>query len=268
MAFTKLHDDYSFGEVRGSMVITRLKLTGWGSQANVDKGLDSWSDQGRLWAVFTASTSLLELFKRSTLLAADLVASGTVTAGKVTLAEANSSGITGAADVYGSEPGVNPTSDSAVDIIVTYATEADLVTEGWHQIASTLDSNGNYPGTVISGDNKQVRFEKLLIDSKQHIDSWIRSTLGSKLEVAAEFDRPFLADVENVERVNVSHALLACSFAARRLQGNDPSYIDTKSAYAKDASKEFATIEMYLDYEKDGVSDEKGNNNTMRLNRA
>ncbi|MCK6439775.1 MAG: hypothetical protein L6Q71_06180 [Planctomycetes bacterium] len=117
------------------------------------------TDDGRLYArlTTTSGTTTIELFNRPERMPADLVASGSGTIGTVTLAQANSSGLSGSVELI-----AQPSFDAT--LIVFYATDEDLdVYE--ENLASLLDTGGMYAG--------EPGFERYAALAKRRLDDMI-----------------------------------------------------------------------------------------------
>lgn len=157
----------------GNAKLSRTVLSGWGAVTATVPALVEFTDRGRLWWRYTQSTALLELFCRPTFLSGDLVASGTVTASKVTLAEGNSSGITGTVDV------ITASEDSTGDIIVSFAHENDI-DDVFRNAANVLDDSGqwNGRGTRFEALLSKVQADELLPALRQKMSSRLTRTSG------------------------------------------------------------------------------------------
>lgn len=232
----------------GRIRVSRLVLTGWASAVpSASAGFKSWSDDGRLWGVYTSSTADFSLYRRSTAGSGDKVCSGTVSAGKVTLSQANSSGHSGSADVDNGTPGTNPDSDATFDVVVCYADENDLLRID--RQADKYLASGLYPGGA-SG----TRFESLLSESKRMLDRWLVERLGTGL-LADEWGRPLLANLVRTGDFARCHALLALHVAAlgRGVLGADA--VQMAQAYMDLARQEFKGLTLQLDAGRDTVAD-------------
>lgn len=198
-----------------------------------------------MWGIYTNSSADLSFYRRSTAVSGDKVCSGTVASGKVTLAQANSSGISGTADVDNGTPGTNPAANATLDVVVSYADENDLL-QALPQAANFLAS-GLYPGSTAS----ETRFERLLKAAKRQLDDW----LLAKFQERMRFDtwgRPLLAHVERVGTLARAHALLCLHQAYLNRAGASPENAGGLAEfYYEFADREFTRLYVGLDYERD-----------------
>lgn len=250
-----ISEDYSISDARsGSIRVSRLVLTGWGDAPSASAGLLSFSDGGRLWAKYTSSSALLELFSRSTMLSGDRVAytNSAVASGKADLVEDNSSGISGSCDVDNGTPGTNPTENATFDIVVSYADEND--------IADVLDGYASYLPT--SGN----RFERALNLAKNELDQWIVRSFQKRLRLDT-WGRWLLAHIVNTRDLKRAQALLVAHMETLKRKGN----IDTEERaeyYLAKAREAFANFTPVIDYERDIAPDNRETPGVIRLGRA
>lgn len=248
-----ISEDYSISDARsGSIRVSRLVLTGWGDAPSASAGLLTFSDGGRLWGVYTASTADFSLLRRSADGGTDEVCSGTVANGKVTLTEDNSSGISGSCDVDNGTPGTNPTENATFDIVVSYADENDIadVLDGY---ASYLPSSGN-------------RFERALNLAKNELDQWIVRSFQKRLRLDT-WGRWLLAHIVNTRDLKRAQALLVAHMETLKRKGN----IDTEERaeyYLAKAREAFANFTPVIDYERDIAPDNRETPGVIRLGRA
>lgn len=258
-----IREDYDISESRsGSIRVSRLVLTGWGAAPSASAGLKAWSDQGRMWGVFTASTNDFSLRRRGPGIYAgtDEICSGTVTNGKVTLAADNTSGISGTCDVDNGTPGTNPTDDSTFDVVISYCDENDLKTY-FTQVTSLLDSNGKWEGQL-------ARFERLLIDAKRILNNWIIRDMRGRMEGHLDtYGRWPLANIVEPANLLDAQALIACHIAEMNRGPIDPSRVGA-SQYMKDAERAYKAAPIVFDWERDLVPDERNYSGSIRIYRT
>ena len=250
---------YSISDARtGAIRVSRLTLTGWGAAPTASAGLFTFSDQGRLWGVFTQSSGDLSLYRRSTADADDKVCSGTVSAGKVTLAAANTSGVTGTSDVDDGTPGTNPAADSTFDVVVSYADEKSL--------ASVLNGAESLL-TSATWQGEGSRFEKLLEESKRELDKWLVSSFSPRLKLDT-WGRYMLAHIVNHADLKRVHALLSASFAVLGRSGFIDQAEDKSAFYMQQAREAFKTFGPIIDYERDLSPDNRKTPGVVRFWRS
>ena len=181
------------GPRTGDAIIKDLELSGWDANYNN-------LEQGRLyWRVNTSDE--LELFKDEGYASADLVCSGPITAGDtVTLAENNSSGISGSARV-GHTDGI----ESTGEVIVSYASELDML-QYQKCIVDYLDDNGQFNG--------EDRFENPLKRAKLHLDKQIRNKLDPwfRRKGSFEVDMSAIAKPRQLSEIHALYALYLIFF--------------------------------------------------------
>lgn len=255
-------EDYSLSEARtGTIRVSRIVLTGWGAAPTASAGLMTFSDHGRLWGVYTASSGDLSLYRRSTAGSGDKVCSGTVSSGVVTLSAANTSGITGTADVDNGTPGTNPDANATFDLIVSYADETDV-----KRVHAAFDSfltgtPATYMGLGLT------RHEHVLLESKRELDRWIKARHESRLRYDT-WGRPLLAHIAQQRDFARCQALIAAYMAAQMRAGLNPQYQELAAFYSKSAWEEFSRISIAFDYERDTRIDDTGKGATLRVFRA
>lgn len=234
-------EDYSISDARtGSIRLSRLVLTGWGAAPTSSVGLFTWSDQGRMWGVYTASSADLSFYRRSTAGSADKVCSGTVSSGTVTLAQANSSGISGTADVDNGTPGTNPTEDSTFDVVVSYCDERELFTA--HDAIESYLESGSWQG-------EGTRFEALLIKAKRILDQWMVNQHNSLL-VIDKWQRYMLAHIVNQQDIARTQALVACHLAIMGRSGFIDGADLKAETYMNLARQAFKAFTPAIDYQR------------------
>lgn len=252
-------ETHGISEARtGSIRVSRLALTGWANAVpSASVGFKTWSDEGRLWGVYTSSSANLSLYRRSTLLSGDKVCSGTVAAGKVTLSADNTSGITGSADVDDGTPGTNPDGDATFDVVVCYADENDLLRVD-PNINSLLRS-GLFPGGA-SG----TRWESLLGEAKRMCDRWLTAHFAQRIAYDA-YGRPLLAHIVRLGDVARLHALLSVYLA---YSGRGQDFAEASLQRMEEARQELKMLPVQFDYERDLSADTPGAANIRHIERC
>lgn len=240
-------EDYSIGSpTSGDLVLTRLVLTGWGAVTTAVPALETWTDRGRLWAVFTQSSGDLSFYRRSTLLSGDKVCSGTASSGLVTLSQANTSGVSGTCEVTNGTLGTLPTVDGKCSVIVSYAHENDLI-DRYAAVASYLDSNSKWYG-------QNARFEAILRSAKRELDEIIATRLGGRLKPDAS-GRRNLAIISDPRQLAPVHALYTLGMIERHRSGMNPGRMEVAQQWFRDAIDLLKRTEIALDYESDAFVD-------------
>lgn len=263
-----INEPYSISDARtGSIRVSRLVLSGLAATPSATAGFKAWSDQGRMWGVFTyvsANSGDFSLRRRGPGLyaATDEVCSGTVADGKVTLAADNTSGITGTADVDDGTPGTNPQADATFDVIVGYADENDLAA-GMAQAAKMLNSSA-YPGGGAS-----TRFERLLLDSKGMLDDWLETNYHDVLRYDA-YGRPMLCDIVRPGKLARCQALIALHMWNLHRAGMQP---ESPAALLAEQMLEsarfvFKNTPVAFDYGRDLSVDRREQGNVVKVRRA
>lgn len=239
-------EDYSIRTLTGAVVLSRLVLTGWGAWSAGVAALDTWSDRGRLWWVFTQSSGDLSFYRRPTLGSGDKVCSGTASSGLVTLAQANSSGISGTVECTAGTLGSNPAENGTGDVIVSYANENDLL-DAYNGVQSYLDSNSKWYG-------QNTRFEAVLRSSKRDLDEFI----ATRLQVGIERDnngRRKLAAISDPRQLAKVHALYTLSQIEFHRAGANEARVVTAESYERRALALLKALEVAMDYGADGIVD-------------
>lgn len=213
---TPVTEDHYARTLTGSAVVSRTRLGGWGAMNAGVPALETFTDNGRLWWKYTVSSTTLELFRRPTMQAADRVAyDDGVADGKADLVQDISSGITGSCDIDEGTPGVNPTADATGDLILSYASEADLLSE-YADVVGYLDSDSQWY-------DQDARFEALLKAAKRELDESILAR-----------GREFLADAVRHDPTNSAYARLLnadrATFRRTLLASLDPRQFATVHA--------------------------------------
>lgn len=255
-----ISEDYSISDARTGVVrVSRLRLTGWGDAPSATKGLMTFSDQGRLWFKYTSASTLLEVFRRPSMLSGDLVANDTaVASGKATLVEGISSGISGTLDIDNGTPGTNPTGDATLDVVVSYGDEDELEQE-LQGVASMLTA-GKWGG-------EDIRFEALLKRAKRKLDRWIVQNYEVRLR-QDDYGRIVLAHIVNQTDFARCHALIAAHMAVSGRSGFVEAAQDKAAQYLNLAQEEFKNINPVFDYERDLQPDNRAQPGVMPIWRA
>lgn len=241
-------EPYSISPARtGDAVLRDLNLTGWGNAP-------TFMEQGRLYWKVTSNgaSSTLKLYREEALAAGDEVAtSSTFTISStafvtVTLAQANSSGLSGSCRVRAG-------ATSTGDCIITYAVEDDLkrVT---HDLTSLLSSS-QWEGVA--------RFEGALRQAKQEIDGWIRD--GFPVKASGERDISGLAAPRELA---MTHAYLTTSILMENRVNLAPEKAELVTFWRKRAKESFAAIKPSLDFTLDDVMDSRLDSAVVSLRRA
>lgn len=239
-------EDYNILLRSGDAHVSRLVLTGWGAYATNTPALRTWSDNGRMWGAITTG-DVFELYRRPGLASGDKVCSGTISSNAVTLTAANTSGITGTADI----PSFTTGTTHLFDVIVNYCDEADLLTV-YPQAGNELDSNGKFEG-------QNTRFEYLFRDVKR---STLDPLLWGRLRDAVgadEWGRPLLGYISDPRQLARVQALLCASRLMERRVSTASAgvldYVDGAKMYRKQALEEFNLLEIGVDSDRDDVLD-------------
>lgn len=237
-------EDYSIRTLAGSAVLSRLVLTGWGAL----NALETFTDHGRLWWRFTQATALLELFRRPTLLSGDRVAytQSAAANGKATLVADSSSGFNGACDLDDGTAGTNPAADAAGDLIISYATENDL-----------LDHIADAPG-YLDEDNKfyaqGTRFEALLRKAKRELDELLVEKLHDDLGRDTQ-GRRVLAAIADPRQLAPVHALYCAYKLEAHRAGANEARAELAQWHIERARSMLRAMRIQLDDEADGTVD-------------
>ena len=244
---TAVAEDYSSRTLTGDAVLSRIVLTGWGAVTSAVPALQEFTDRGRLWWRFTASTNLLELFRRPTLLSGDRVAytSTAAASGKATLVQDSSSGFSGTCDIDEGTAGTNPVSDATGDLIVSYAHENDLI-DAYAGVGGYLDTNNKWQGQLTG-------FEAILLNAKRQMDEQLVGALGTNLryDSAGRRDLASIADPRQLAPVHTRWTLALIEEYRKRIP--DAEYW---MAQAKGLLKQ---TQIVMDYDADATQDTQVN---------
>lgn len=252
-------EDYSTRTRTGDALITRLVLTGWGTVTTAVTSVFTWTDRGRLWWVYTASSGDLSFYRRATAGSGDKVCSGTASSGLVTLSQANTSGVSGTAEVTAGVFGTNPALDSTGDCIITYADENDLI-DNYKAVTSYLDSNSKWEG-------KLIRFEAIIVRAKRQLDEYIAARLGDRLRRDAG-GRRMLADITDPRQLADVHA----EYTLGLIEEYRAGLVAERRAAAKERQNKalelLGVMNIGLDYDGDSVVDVESSMASARLTLA
>lgn len=257
--------DYPVRTRTGDAVIDRLVLGGWGTVTSQVTSLFTWTDNGRLWWSYVASTGVITFYRRnSTTIATDAVCTGTVGAtGLVTLAASNSSGITGSAEVtdgdFTAGALVKPTLDSTGDCIVSYCDENDLL-DAAQGIANILDSNSKYFGQL-------TRFEALLLRQRQSFDGYVARKLADLAE-RDERNEIVLCNLKNPRQLAQSFATYCVAEIMEIRAGTDLTKLEAVDRKRKRAMDLLGSITFTLDYDAERENQAEVNSSRGKVYRA
>lgn len=229
-------------------MLSRIVLAGWGAVASGVPALETFTDRGRLWWKFTASTNELEFFRRPDMLAGDRVAytDTAASSGKATLVEDTSSGLSGTCDIDEGTAGTNPTADATGDLIVSYAHENDILDE-FANADGFLDSNSKWY-------NQGTRFEALLRSAKRELDEALTEKLLEDLDRDSK-GRRILAAIADPRQLAGVHALWCAYKLDAHRAGNDRERADMAQWHLDRAQKMLRSMRIALDDDADGDVD-------------
>lgn len=254
-------ETYSIGLRDGDLKLSDLHVTGWGGAASTVR---TKTNRGRLWGRITTG-NVFELWSTPVFTDATkrVAYSGTIaTAGTITFAQDNTSGISGTAHVdytLGDE--------QLFDVVLTYADEEDLV-QAYKAARSELDGSGNFEG-LDDG------FESILKKTKRKLDKrlWERygpdAPDGDPVLEADEMGRPQLAAISDPRQLAEIHANLTVAEllwrrASADLEGN---LARTAGDYEKKAWRDFDIENVGFDLTRDKEIDTR-KSTTHRLDRT
>lgn len=241
---TPIIEDYSIRTLTGSAVLSRLVLAGWGAL----NALETFTDRGRLWWKFTQGTALLELFRRPTMLSGDRVAytSTPAASGKATLVQDTSSGLSGTCDLDDGTAGTNPAADARGDLIISYATENDLLDH--------IADAGGYLDTDDKFYAQGTRYEALLRKAKRELDELLVEKLHDDLGRDTQ-GRRVLAAIADPWQLAPVHALYcAYKLEAHRVGANE-ARAELAQWHLERARSMLRAMRIQLDDEADGAVD-------------
>lgn len=233
--------DYPSRTRTGDAVLDRLVLTGWGAVTSNVTSLFTWTDGGRLWWVFTQSSGDLSFYRRKTAGSGDKVCSGTVSSGLVTLAQANTSGISGTAELTtGDYSGalVMPTVNSTGDVILSWCDENDLI-DAARGVPNVLDSNSKWFGQL-------ARFESLFLHHMADFGNYVQQRLAGAVQ--NDFNnKPRLCDIMEPRQLAKAYANYIVSEAMETRQGADPVKMAATEAKRKRAFDLLRSLDIAID---------------------
>lgn len=251
-SYANVSTDYSIGRpITGDMVLSDLALTGWGAVTANVPSLFTWTNRGRLWAVFTASTGDLSLYRHPAAASGDKVCGGTVTSGAVTLSAANTSGITGTAKVTNGTAGTNPEQDSTGTVVISYAHELDLADAYGIGLDNELDGSSKYRG-------RDTRFEAVLKTAKRDIDAKLREYLAPNLPSSTS-RLPDLSAISDPRQDNLvrAHAMIGAAIICELRGPLDPAFYNMGKDLRRRAYEVLQSRKVMLDSDADSVIDAK-----------
>lgn len=262
MTYAPVSEDYSIGRpLTGDLLISHLRLTGWGAKIDADPdadpeptperwALDEISTRNRVFARYTHSTAILEIFADAAF--TNLVASGEVVNGACALeAENEDFPLTGACRVAA-------TSDGTCSIVLTYADERDLARR-YVGLANELTTSGPYPG-------QGIRFEVLLLDGKRELDAKLAEDLAPVLPGKPDgtLDLSIVSDPrqDNIVRAHAGF----CEASLYALRGAlDMQFVEAERYRRKVAREELQSRRIALDYDGDRRVDGSQSASPVRL---
>lgn len=240
--------DYPTRTRTGDAVLDRLVLTGWGAVTSNVTSLFTWTDGGRLWWVFTQSSGDLSFYRRKTAGSGDKVCSGTVSSGLVTLSAANTSGISGTAELTtGNYDGalVMPTQNSTGDCILSWCDENDLVAAAIG-IINVLDSNSKWVGQL-------TRFEALFLQNMRDFGNYLAQRIAGRASV--DFNgRTRLCDIMEPRDVAKTYANYIVAELLKIRHGADSTKTQAHMALWKELLN---SLDLAIDTGADRVLDNK-----------
>lgn len=257
--------DYPVRTLAGDAVIDRLVLTGWGTVTSNVTSLFTWTDNGRLWWNYVASTGVITFYRRnSTTIATDAVCTGTVGAtGLVTLAASNSSGITGTAEVtdgdFTTGALIKPVQDSRGDVIVSYADENDLK-DAARGADNVLDSNSKWFGQL-------VRFEALLLRQRISFDGYVSRKLAD-MATLDDRNEVTLCDLKNPRQLAQAFAAYCIAELMENRQGTDLARMQATKDKRERAMDLLKNLTLALDYQGERVKQAQVNVTAGRVYRG
>lgn len=260
-----IHEMHPVSTLSGAVTVSRISLLGWGALISSRPATQTTTEAGRLWWRFTSSTNLFELFRDPNYGSGDLVASGTVSGGLVTLSEANSSGITSPASpqqihVTNGTQGTNPTEDGTGDLIVNFCDEDDL-NQIYRDVANELDSTDKWLGLG-------TRFEGLI--GSVQVDTFnpmLRQYLAQKLNLNTS-GIEVLTAISNPRQLAPVLARHCVARLYERRGSIDEDALDMARKVRAEAERILDTITIAIDYERDGIVDVKQSGQVVRVIRG
>lgn len=250
-------EPYASRTLTGAATLRRVVLSGWGASASA---LAAFTDNGRLWWRYTASSALLEFFRHDGLAASHRVAFGTVALGVcATLTADNASGFSGSCELDAGQSGVNPSGDATGDLIVSYASENDL--------RNAMRGSPNWLDATSKWEGQATRFEALLAESKVELDEVVAGRLAGRLPRDA-MGRRALCAIASPRQLARVHALYTVYMMERYRVGNNPERRDACEFWKNEALTLLSATHIALDYEGDDSVDLESTVSAVRLGRA
>lgn len=251
-------EDFTPRTLTGTATLSAIELTGWGAVTTAVPALKTYTDRGRLWWRFTASSNLLEFFRRATLASGDRVAytSSAVSGGKATLVQDNSSGFSGTLDIDEGTQDTNPVNDATGDVIVSYAHENDLV-NAYAAVTNYLDSNSKWYA-------QNTRFEAVLRQAKRELDEELAGILAPQLSAITPKRRQ-LAVVADPRQLSLIHAYFTLGVIERHRAGHGERFRDAADRWFSDARGLLRVTQIALDFEADDAIDTEANVSSANL---
>jgi len=242
-----LDEPYTISPPRtGDAVISKLALTGWSAT------MQTWSEDGRMyWSISTGN--VLSLYRHPDRGSGDRVCYGTISSDLVTLAQDNTSGISGTARVVHTDA-----TAATGEIIVSYATEQDL--EAVLHSASTFLSSSQWAG--------QTRFEEAFRSAKRELDRWLPAKLGNASTVKSGSYDTDLSVIAKPRQLAEVHANLAAWKVLQRMASLDSEEQAIADRFFREAKRIFGDVRLDVDYGNDGVIDAKPEGGFVTLVRA
>ena len=228
----------------GDAKIKNLALTGWGNApTKMELGRIYWkSDTSNVLQLYTT-----ELNRDAD---ASEIAFGSISGELVTLAAANSSGISGTATV------VHTAGTAATgNIQVTYAVEDDIESEVAN-LSSLLDGSSLWEGVA--------RFEKPLRESKLELDQMLIAKLHDQLYTRADgvYDLTAISNSRMLARV---HAKLTAAYLFNQRAVHKADYGDMVDRWRAQAIQMLDSLKIIIDRDNNDIVDGYANVTTGRM---
>jgi hypothetical protein len=241
-----LDEPYTISPARtGDAIISKLVLTGWSAT------IQTWSDEGRLyWSISTGN--VLGCYRHPDKGSGDRVCYGTISNDLVTLAQDNSSGISGTARVVHTDA-----TAATGEIIVSYANEPDL--EAVLHSSTSFLSSSQWAG--------QTRFEEAFRSGKRELDRWLPAKIGNvgTLKDSHEFD---LSVVSKPRQLAEVHANLTAWKVLQRMASLDSEEQAIADRFFREAKRIYGDVRLDVDHEQDGTVDAAAHGGFITLVRA
>jgi len=219
-------DQYAIGREDGNATLKRLYLTGWSGT------LGSWTTDGRIWATMDTANGL-QLYSTSEKAAGDLLASGSIgSGGSVTLAQANTSGISGTALVSGT---VDATGSSC-QVQISYADQAALLTV--LRDASSLLTSGDWQG--------RNGYEAAFLAAYEDLTNNLRQRLLTAVPKARD-GRPDLLWLGYPSELARVHAMLTAAVMLQWRAGQADVWQTAATDMRRDADRTLRALNITLD---------------------